>query len=100
MANDQAANVRRLRGLMAIFGLSIQDVADAGRVSRPLVSGLLSGRPGVRANGLFPELERNLCSLVAKRGHPFFDLQGVPVDEVEQAARSRASWSKVRKTHF
>lgn len=87
MAGEQDANVRRLKGLMTIFNLSIQDVADAGEVSRPLVSGLLAGKPSIRANGLFPELERKLCGLVAKRGRPFFDLPGVPVDQVESAAR-------------
>ena len=88
MAGDMDGNVRRLKALMQVFGLSIQDVADAGRVSRPLVSGLLAGKPNIKANGLFPQLERNLADLVAKRGRPFFSLAGVPVDQAEEAARS------------
>lgn len=88
MAGDMDGNVRRLKALMQAFSLSIQDVADAGRVSRPLVSGLLAGKQSIKANGLFPQLERNLADLVAKRGRPFFSLDGVPVDQAEAAARS------------
>lgn len=84
MDGNQDGNVRRLRGLMALFDISIQDVAAIGGVSRPLVSGLLSGRSGIKANGLFPELEKRLGDLVGtKRRRPYFDLPGVPVDAVE-----------------
>ena len=91
MASDQESNVRRLRALMAMFpSLTIQDVATVGKVSRPLVSGLLSGKPGIRANGLFGELERSLPTLVAVAGkrRNFFALDGVDVGQAEEAARS------------
>lgn len=89
MANDQSDNVKRLRALMKIFDISISDLADAGRVSRPLVSGLLSGQPGIKANGLFARLEGNLGVLVGtKRRRPFFGLPGVSVDEAEVAVQA------------
>lgn len=82
-------NVRRLRALMLLFDISIQDVATIGGVSRPLVSGLLAGNPRTRANGLFVELEQNLGDLVGKkRRRPFFDLPGAPLDEVEGASKA------------
>lgn len=88
---EQDSNVRRLRALMAMFpGLTIQDIAKVGKTSRPTVSGLLAGRPEVKANGLFIELERSLPTLVAVAGkrRNFFDLAGVSVDQAEDAARS------------
>ena len=73
---------------MTLFDLSNQDVADAGRVSRPLISGLLSGQPGIKANGLFARLEGNLGVLIGtKRRRPYFALTGVSVDEAEAAAQ-------------
>lgn len=84
MSGDQAGNVRRLRVLMTLFDISIQDIARAGGVSRPLVSGLLAGKPNIRANGLFTQLELNLGVLIGtKRRRPYFDLPGIPADEAE-----------------
>ena len=103
MAGGQQDNVPRLRAFIRVFGLSIQDVADAGRVSRPLVSGLLAGKPNIKANGLFLMLERNLCGLVAKRGHPFFSLDGIPVERAEEAARlddGAAGWLIPRQESY
>jgi hypothetical protein len=91
MDSDQQANVRRLKALMSMFpGVTIADVATVGKVSRPLVSGLLAGRPEVRAHGLFQELERCIPALVgiAVRRRTFFALEGVPVEQVEEAGRS------------
>lgn len=91
MAGDQDGNVRRLRALMVMFpGLTIQDIAKVGKTSRPTVSGLLAGRPEVKANGLFGELERNLATLIgiAGRRHSFFSTEGVPAERAEEAVRS------------
>lgn len=78
-------NVERLKALLAIFDLSLSDVARVGGCSPALLCRLLHGDQGVKGEGAFRRLESRLPELIVKRRRAYFHLDAVPVDAVREA---------------
>ena len=75
-------NLIRLRAVMALFGLSITEVARAAGVSRPYVSRVMSGDEKLNGGSpkFFRKLEMNLGKLVDGRSGQVFEVEAVPSD--------------------
>ena len=72
-------NLTRVKAIIALFGLSIAEVAKAGGASRPYLSMALAGR--LRASPAFwKTLEGNLGKLVEGRHGQVFSVPVTPVD--------------------
>ena len=75
------SNLDRIKAVMAIFGLSVTQVAKAGGVSRPYLSRALGGtlKPSPT---FFRRLETNLGRLVEQRSGQVFSIPQTEADEV------------------
>ena len=75
-------NLVRLRAVMALFGLTISEVARAASVSRPYVSRLLSedGKLNGGSSRFYRTLEVNLGKLIDGRGGQVFEVTAIPSD--------------------
>ena len=79
-------NRKRLKALLSALGLTIADAARVIKVSRPLLSRVLSGDTRVNSDAVFTAIENHLPQLVSLRTLPLFDLpRGVPLETVTAA---------------
>lgn len=78
----QDANLTRLKAVIALFGLGLNDVAKAGQVSRPYVSRVISG--GLKPSTRFLRgVEANLHHLVEHRHGQVFQIKVASVEAAE-----------------
>lgn len=76
-------NLDRVRAVMAIFGLSVTQVARAGGASRPYLSRALNGTLTPSA-AFYRRLEASLGRLIEQRSGQVFS---VPQTEADEAVR-------------
>lgn len=75
----------RFKVLLEAFGVSIADAARAIKVSRSLLSRVLSGDDNINVDRVWGLCERHLDEIISLRTRTYLDLDGVSV-EIAKAA--------------
>ena len=80
-----ASNAIKLKALCDVFDISIQAVATICKVSRPLVSRILSETDEIQgSSGFWIKVERSLPAIIEQRKSQMFEIEAVPFDKVNR----------------
>jgi len=83
MTETTEQNRNRLAILVSVFDLSLEEVSKVIGLSRSLLSRVLHGHAGINHDVVYARLEKHLPEIIARRGKAFFQVEAVPVEQVE-----------------
>ena len=81
--NMTEQNRNRLAILVNVFDLQLEEVSKVIGLSRSMLSRTLHGHSGIHPEQVYSRLEKHLPEIIAKRGKAFFQVEAVPVEQVE-----------------